>query len=84
VRRRLRRTKTLLGKVIPGESASIGDENEESYMFIRQLRIPLMMRPLRRTYVVVVRKTELLCGGTNGCLDLWRRAFALEGRVSTE
>jgi len=44
-----------------------------------------MIRPLCRTYVVVVRKTdELLCAGTNGYLDLRRRAAALDGRVSAE
>jgi len=44
-----------------------------------------MIRPLRCTYVVVVRKTdELLCGDTNGCLDLRRRAAAPDGWMSAE
>ena len=31
---------------------------------VRSLRVPLMICPLRRTYVVVVREVdELLCGG---------------------
>jgi len=44
-----------------------------------------MIRPLRRTYVVVVRKTNELCAaGTKGCLDLRRRAAAPDGWVSAE
>ena len=36
----------------------------ESCGVVRPLRVPLMIRPLRRTYVVVVREAdELLCGG---------------------
>jgi len=36
----------------------------ESCGVVRPLHVPLMIRPLRRTYVVVVRKTDgLLCGG---------------------
>jgi len=38
-----------------GHSGSIGDENAESCRVVRPLSIPLMIRPLRRTYVVVVR-----------------------------
>ena len=49
------------------------------------LRVPLMIRPLYRTYVVVVKEAnELLCSGTNGCIDLRRRATALDVRVSAE
>jgi len=44
-----------------------------------------MIRPLRRRYVAVVRKTdELLCVGYKWCRELRRRAFALDGRVSAE
>ena len=32
-----------------------GDENAESCGVVRPLHIPLVIRPLRRTYVVVVR-----------------------------
>ena len=35
--------------------AGVGDENAEFYGVFRPLRIPLVIRPLRRTYVVVVR-----------------------------
>jgi len=40
---------------------------------------------MRRTYVVVVSKL-MSCSAarTNGCLDLRRRAFALDGRVNVE
>jgi len=44
--------------------AGVRDENEESCGVVRLLRIPLVIRPLRRTYDVVVRLTvEMLCGG---------------------
>ena len=53
---------------------------------VRPLRIPLVIRPVRRTHsAVVVRQTDdLLCGGYKWCLDLKRRAFALGGQVSAE
>ena len=56
VRKRLSRTQSVLGRVIPGGGGvGAGDENAESCGVIR---------PLRCTYVVVFRKTdELLCGG---------------------
>jgi len=38
-----------------GVGAGVGDENAESCGDVRPLRIPLVIRPLRRTYVVVVR-----------------------------
>ena len=58
-----------------------------SYVF-QPLRIPSLIRPERRTPVVVVRWTdELLYGGeykTNGCLDFSCRAFPLNGQMSAE
>jgi len=46
--------------------AGVGDENAEPRSVVHPLRIPLVILPLRRTYVVVVRKTdEMLCGGYN-------------------
>jgi len=45
-------------KLDPGSywvGAGVGDENAEACGFVRPLRIPLVIRPLRRTYVVVVR-----------------------------
>jgi len=38
-----------------GVEAGVRDENAESCRFVRPLRIPLLIGPLRRTYVVVVR-----------------------------
>jgi len=35
--------------------AGVGDENAESCGVVRPLRIPLLIRPLRRVYVIVVR-----------------------------
>ena len=37
-------------------AVGVGDENSESWGVVRPLRIPLVIRPLRRTYVVVVVK----------------------------
>jgi len=49
------------------------------------LRIPLMIRPLRRTYVIVVREVdELLCCGYKWVSRLKRCATGLNGRVSAE
>jgi len=55
VRTRLSRTQALLGRSFRGVGASVGDENAESCGIVRPLRFPLMIRPLRRTYVIVVR-----------------------------
>ena len=55
VRRWLSRTQALLVRVIRGVGAGVGEENAESCGAIRPLRIPLVIHPLRRTYVVVVR-----------------------------
>ena len=44
--------------------AGVGDESTESRSVVQLLRVPLVIRPLRRTYVVVVRNAdELLCDG---------------------
>ena len=54
VRRRLSRTKALLGRVTAGVvGAGVWDENAQACGVVRPLRIPLMIHPLRRTYVVV-------------------------------
>jgi len=48
-------------------------------------RISSVIPPVRYTYVIVVCWNDvLLCGGSNRCLDLICRAFALGGQVSTE
>jgi len=50
VRRRLIRTQALLGRATPGGlGAGVGDENAESCGVVRPHRIPLVIRPLRRT-----------------------------------
>jgi len=60
--------KTDTGSSWEGHSRKVGtgvwNENAESCGVVRPLCIPLKIRPVRRTYVVVVRKTdELFCGG---------------------
>ena len=54
VRRRLTRTQALLEMVTRGMGAGVGDENAEFCGVVCPLRIPLLIRPMRRTYVVVV------------------------------
>ena len=58
VRRRLSRTHAVLGRAIPG-----GWCRCQGWKY-QPLRIPLLIRPVRRTSVIVVRRTdELLCSG---------------------
>jgi len=51
-----------------GVGAGVGDENAEPCGVDRPLHSPLMIPPLRRTYVVVVVREadELLCGEYKG------------------
>ena len=60
-----RRTHAVLGTAIPGWWVPVSAMKIPSLVSVlRPLRIPLVICPLRRTYVVVVRWTdELLCGG---------------------
>jgi len=67
--------------------AGVGDENAKSCGVVRLLRIPLVLRPVRRTYVVFVRWTdELLCDGYKWVsrVDEPSHASALDGQVSAE
>jgi len=41
----------------------VGDENTDSRSVVRPLRLPLVIRPERRTCAVVVRQTDELLGG---------------------
>jgi len=38
-----------------GVGAGVGDESAEACGIVSSIRIPLVIRPLRRTYIVVVR-----------------------------
>jgi len=69
VRRRLSRTHAVLGRAIPG-----GWCRCQGWKY-QPLRIPLLIRPVRRTYFVVVRWTVSCAAGTSRCLDLSCRAF---------
>ena len=52
--------------------AGVGTENAESCEAVRPLRIPLVIRPMIRTYVVVVKWTnEILCGGYKLGVSIW-------------
>ena len=53
-----------------------GDENAECCAVVRPLRVPLVIRSLRRTYVVIVRKTdELLCSGYKWRALIWDAVY---------
>jgi len=43
------------GDGLSGVGAGVGNENAESCVVVPPLHMPLVIRPLRRTYVVVVR-----------------------------
>ena len=53
--RRLSRTQALFGRVTPRVGAIVRDENAESCGVVRPFRIPLVVRPVCRTYVVAAR-----------------------------
>ena len=62
-----------------------GDESTESRKVVQPFHIPLVIRPVRRTYVIAVRWTMSCCAvGTNGRLELRRRALTPGGQVSAE
>ena len=56
-------------------SAGVGDKCAESCKVVR---------PVRRTYIWLSDKLMSCAAGTRRCLDLRRRAIALDGRVSAE
>ena len=64
--------------------AGVGDESTGPRKVVQPLRLPLVVRPVRRTYVVVADELMSCAAGTNGCLDLRRRAFAPGGQVSAD
>ena len=87
VRRRLRWTQAVLGRVIPGEWVSV------SGMKLRSLVVLSNHSAFHRQSAQCVARTLLLlsdqlmsccAASTNGCRDLRRRAFPPDGRVSTE
>jgi len=51
--------------------AGVGNENAESWSALQPLRIPSVIRPGRRTFVVVRRTDELMCGRNtpSNCTD---------------
>jgi len=62
----------FLGGSFRGLGAGVGEENAESCGVVRPLRIPLVIRPMIRTYVVVVKWTnEILCGGYKLGVSIW-------------
>ena len=63
--------------------AGVGDESVEPCKVVLPFRIELVIRPLRRTYSMLLLSDELIsccAAGTNECLDLRCR----DGRVSAE
>ena len=64
--------------------AGVGDENAESCAVVRPLRMPSWSAHCAARMLLSNEQMRCCTVGTNGCLDLRRRAFALDGRVSTE
>jgi len=66
--------------------AGFGDENAESRSALQPLRIPSVIRPQCAARMLLLSDKQMSCcaAGTNGCLDLRRRASPLDGRVSAE
>jgi len=66
--------------------AGVGDESTESRGVVQPLLMPSVIRPERRTSVVVVSVELMSCcaAGANGCVALRRRALPLGGQVSAE
>jgi len=64
--------------------AGVGDENAESCAVVRPLRMPSPSAHCAAHMLLLSNEQMSCAAGTNGCLDLRRRAFALDGRVSTE
>jgi len=74
------------GSLWEGHSTGIGagveDENVESCGAMHLLRIPLVIHPLRHMLLLSDKLMRCCAAGTNECLDLRRRVFALNGWVS--
>ena len=66
--------------------AGVGDESAEFCGVVRPLRVLLVIRPVRRTYVVLRQADELLCGGHKWVprFEALYICFALGGEVSVE
>jgi len=63
VRRRLSRTQVFLVRVIPGCGCRCRGWKCGVLWVVRPLRIPLVIRQVRRTYVVVGWTNEMICDG---------------------
>ena len=77
VRRRLRRTQALLGMVIPEVCVPV------SGIEVRSL-VGLSAHCAARMLLLSEKLVSCCAAGTNGCLDLRRRAAAPDARVSAE
>jgi len=64
--------------------ADVGDESAESCGVVQPLRIPSVIHPVRALLLLSDDVMSCCEAGTNGCLDLRRRAFPLGGQVSAE
>ena len=61
------------------------DESAEFYRVVQTLRVPLVLHPMHTRMLFLSDKLMSCCAeGTNECLVLRCRAFAFDGRLSTE
>jgi len=66
--------------------ADVGDENAEPCGTVHPLCVPLVSAQCAARMLLLLSDKLMSCcaAGTNGCLDLRRRAFSLDGQVSAE
>jgi len=68
-----------------GVGYGVGDESADACGIVRPLRIPLVIRHCAARMLLLLDELMSCCAaGTNGCLDLRRRTFALDGLVRAE
>jgi len=86
MRRRLSRTHAVFWRVISERWVPVsGNKSTEPRSVVEPLHASSVIRPERRTYVVLSDRLMIRrVAGTIGCLDLRIRAFALGGQVSTQ
>jgi len=85
VRRRLSQTQVLLGRVISGGWVPVSGIKMRSFVGLSAHPTFHWWSAHCAARMMLLSDEQMSCAaGTNGCLDLRRRAFALDGRVSAE
>jgi len=80
-------TRLFLGGSFRWVGACVGDENAEPCVDVRPPCIPLVIPHYAARMLLLLLSDELMsccAAGRNGCLDLRRRASALNGRATAQ